>query len=285
MLSRRHFLQLAGIAVAARYLPNLTAPDSASAPSFDAVYGRALGSTPVYAAPSLDAPILRQMWSDTVAPIMPTGDGWYGLCDGYAWHEDLQPMIERAHGTKEDILPPAWTEVSGAIAVVRAWCAVNAPVVARIGHGGVMRIIDQLPAESSRWYGVADSENSDLLGWSLAVWSPVQVDAVSPYLTLVVDSATQQMTVRDGDRTLLTSPISTGRDLLPGVYPIIGRQMTLPQPDYHGAPYALAFGDDLHLAGAYWHNRFGRPTPGAALQVMPALARWLYPRAAEVIIS
>ncbi len=273
-ISRRQFLQIAGITAAAAHLPHLTF----AAPSFDAVYGRALDAVPVYAAPSIDAPLQTRLWSDSVMPILGAHGGWYHLPDGYARREDLQPMTAPARRIEVPAEPPFWGEVIGAVAVVRAYCAADAPLVARIGHGGVLRVIDYLPG----WYGV--SEGEALIGWTHAEdWQPARIDAVEPALSLSVDAAAQRLSVLDGDRLILTAPISTGRAIPSGVYPITERRATL--PDYRGAAWALRFGDGFDLVGAYWHNRFGAAHPGAAVQMMPMLARWLYPRAATVILS
>jgi hypothetical protein len=263
LLSRRHFLQLAGIALAASRLPALTsaAPSHAPAPALHASYGRALGSIPVYAAPSLEAPLLQRLWSDTVVPIHDAANGWYRLPQGYTPRESLQPMVAPAQ-VSQIAEPPFWGTVSGAIAVVREYCAINAPVVTRIGHGGVLRVV------------------------IAGVITPVTLDNAAPTLTLALDTASFRLDVYDGDQHLLSAPVSTGQELTPGTYSVTMRNVaTVPQPDFRGVPYALTFGENLHLTGAYWHNRFGAAFPGAAIQVTPPLAQWLYPRAAEIIIS
>jgi hypothetical protein len=282
MLSRRRFLQLAGITVAAAHLPRF----AAAAPHFDPIYGRALRTVPIYAAPYTDAPIIKQMWSDTIAPILEESGDWYRLRKGYALRQDLQPMIAPARPNLLTATPPFWGTVSGAIAVVREWCAVSAPIVTRIGHGGVLRVIDVLPGEGIDWYGVAETENGDLLGWTMAaVWSPAEPDDALPHLILAIDTAAQRMNVQDGEPIILTAPISTGRSLAPGIYPRADQRESARSGDHHGAAWNICFGHDLDLAGVYWHNAFGAPIPGAALQVTPPLAKWLYPRAAQVIIS
>lgn len=282
MLSRRQFLQAAGIAVAAHALPRLPA----SAPTFEPLYGRALETLPVYAAPDSAAPLVTRLWSDTVTPILDTRGGWYRLPDGFAPRHSIQPMTAPTRRAETPAATPLWAEVTGALAIVRVFCAASAPIRSRIGHGGVLSVIDYLPGEGVDWYGVAESEDGDLLGWTqTADWSPASLDQALPTLSLAVDAHTRQLTVCDGDRILLTAPVATGCDLLPGVYPITQRRPTETQDGHTGAPWSLAFGDDLSLSGAYWHNRFGAAAPGAALQVTPALAKWLYPRAATVIIS
>jgi hypothetical protein len=289
MLSRRQFLQAAGIAVAAAHLPRLE-PLPTAAPSFDAVYGRALVTTPIYAAPNTAAPLIKQLWSDTVVTIDEIDGDWYRLRRGYARRENIQPMNAPAQVSEITATPPFWGEVSSAIAVVRAWCSAAAPILARVGHGGVLRVIDSLSgggSDSINWYGVAADEASDLLGWVIAaVILPVQVDEAIPTLSLIVQTEQQRMDVYEANHLLLSAPISTGRDLPAGSYLITARCANdLQVSDHLGAPWALTFADGHTLSGAYWHNRFGTAVPGAAIQVAPLLAKWLYPRAAEVIIS
>jgi hypothetical protein len=53
---------------------------------------------------------------------------------------------------------------------------------------------------------------------------------------------------------------------------------------FHGASWPLNFGAEGEcLAGVYWHNQFGRPTPGLAVQVTPLIARWLHTQQVESI--
>ncbi len=92
-LTRRQFLSIAGISAAAAALPPISL---GLPPSFDALYGRALGSTAVYAAPDANAPLIERLWSDTVVPILDASSGWYRLQNGYAPRQGLQPMTSAA---------------------------------------------------------------------------------------------------------------------------------------------------------------------------------------------
>jgi len=292
MLSRRRFLQLAGITLASVSLPNLTTTTlslSIAAPSLETVYGRALRTTRVFAAPNTASPIVTRLWENTVKPILDAQGGWYRLPEGYVLREQMQPMIAPVERSQIIYCPPFWAEVSDAVSVIHVACDAHSEIIRKIGHGGILSVIDWLPAErpdALNWYGVTDREDGALIGWTqTASWSPVQLEPPAPTLTVAVDANQQQLTIRDGDHVLLTAPISTGRDLLPGFYPIIERTILEAWTDNAlKSSWLLHFGDDLALAGVYWHNRFGRTSPGAAIQVTPPLARWLYPRAAEVIV-
>lgn len=285
MLSRRRFLQLAGItavsaAVSAAGLP------LAAAPAFEPVYGRALDTLPVFAAPG-GQPV-AQLWSDTVMPLLGVSGEWYRLPAGYARREGVQPLLTPARRQTTLAAPPFWGSVTGAVAVVRAWCAAAAPIVTRVGHGGVLRIVDQLTEAGLAWYGVAESESGALLGWTqAAAWSPAALDQPAQRLTLALEQSAQRLTAYADAQPLLTAPVATGRDLSAGVYPLTEQRAAQQQADYHGAPWVLDF-SGLPLSGAYWHNRFGQPRTAAQadpfVQVPPALAQWLYPRAAEIIV-
>lgn len=216
---------------------------------------------------------------------------WYRVEGGYTPRTMLQPLHAPAQRSEMAANAPFWGEVSGAVAVVRQWCAADAPLVTRIGHGGVMHISDRLTVGEIDWYGVAESAGGERVGWTQAAnWSLAETDAALPALTLRVDARALQLDVLEQDELLLSAPVSVGQNLSTGRYPLVERQMAIRSYEHMGAAWALSFGDGVKLAGAYWHNRFGMigkqmENEATALEVTPFLARWLYPRAAEIIIS
>lgn len=288
-LSRRQFLKAAGIAVAAVHMPHLP-PKASAAQGFETLYGRALQAAPVYTTAQTNSLPLKHLWSDTVTPILETHDAWYRLPEGFTPRALLQPMVKTVEHSHTASDAPFWGEVSGAVAVVRAWCAVDAPLVTRIGHGGVMHISDRITLNANDWYGLAENERAAVIGWAQASnWSPVTVDTTLRSLTLVVDTQTQHANAYDGERQILSAPVSVWQNLPTGHYTITHQRMTTRIDGHYGAPWSLSFGDKVQLAGAYWHNYFGitrrgAAPPFAALEMTPALAQWLYPRAMEVII-
>ncbi|NDJ59735.1 MAG: L,D-transpeptidase [Chloroflexi bacterium] len=279
-------------------LPWLTAPHSSphSAPeALEVVRGRALFPTAVYQRPAADASILRKVLPDTVIPLAAATDSlWYRTTDGFIPRESVQPMLLTAGGPMGQPAAPFWAEVTGPVAAVRAWCAPDAPLITRIGHGGVAQMIDYLPGDAPvvGWYGVAapglTASDGSVLGWTQsAPWAPTEVDVRAETISrLVIDRAARQITAYDRDQVRLRTAFASGGALPAGVYSVVRRAPGGVAADaaatYHGAAWPLIFDDArLSVAGAYWHNRFGSEAVGPAIQVAPAAARWLYRWIAE----
>lgn len=261
-------------------LASAVAPLPCPSPSIDFVHGRALTALPVYAAPSERAAVKARLWPDSIVPIRSSGADWYSLENGYAKREHLQPVVLKSEAPPQSTLP-FWAEVGGPVAAIRQWCAADAPLVARIGHGGVAQVVDKLPG-STVWYGLSDEDQ--FLGWSQAApWHPVSdVEDQGSGIILIVDTRTPQISVLEDEEEILRAPIALGAQVPRGSYRVERRQhsvkSTLENTSIvYGAPWQLDFGA-FALAGAYWHNKFGKPDlmPGTAVQVTPPVASWLY---------
>ncbi|NWG16347.1 MAG: L,D-transpeptidase [Chloroflexi bacterium] len=273
MYTRRQFLQLAGIAAIGSRLPSLF---TQSLRDTSSPVGRALDAAAVYRHPALEAAPVGQLWPDSIVPILGERGAWYQTPGGYVARDLLQPMkpappFQRAPLPSE----PFWAEVAGPVAAVRRYCGADAPLVTRIGHGGVARVIDALPDEPAPWYGIA-SDTGDLLGWTQAVhWRAVETPEAGA-IDLEVDVRAGRLTAWEDGRAVLQAPCSTGQTIRPGVYSITGRLVGGARlDDFFGLPWRVTFGD-YDLTGVYWHNRFGAAVPGPSLQVTPLLAEWLY---------
>lgn len=271
-LSRRQFLQLTGIAFVG------TAFDLPALPAPAMIHGRTLAAVPVYTRPDRHASITHYLWPDTVLPITTQSGGWYRTSDGYIEKTSVQPVMldNSLHFSPHPQHLPIWAEVSAPAAAIRAWCAADAPLITRIGHGGVMQIIDQLPGDP-HWYGAAD-EHGRLLGWTQASgWRQVHPHTSQAPLEIQIDQRRLQMRVISDGATMLRADISTGQRLLSGDYTILRHAKPGIRTDCHyGAAWPLRFGDNHFLVGVYWHNQFGKRTPGPAVQVPVYLAHWLY---------
>src|SRR5690554_8060943 len=80
---------------------------------------------------------------------------------------------------------PFWGEVIAPIAPIRQYCSADAPLVTRIGHGGVAQIVDYLPGEPHGWYGIGN-QNGQVAGWTQAIYWQA-VDEVR------IDQSTEQI--------------------------------------------------------------------------------------------
>jgi hypothetical protein len=276
VLSRRQFLQLAGVISLGHF-------SGLEVPSFSNLQGRALRAAPVYPRPDHHTQPLRHLWPDSVTPLAAVTDDWYRVPKGFARRSDLQPVaLQEAIPVSQETPLPVWAEVGTAVAVVRQWCAADAPCITRIGHSGIMRLVDSLPG----WYAVADHTDA-VLGWSPdSNWLPVP--AISPETPVDLVLRQEMLTVYQQGQVSARAPVSLSQPLAAGMYDVTqgrpgGDQDA--QTGHYGAAWQLHFGPGCTLAGTYWHNDFGQPLPGPTVQITPALARWLYPRAHHLIVE
>ena len=280
MLSRRSFLQLVGASLAATTLrptPLLVAAQT------EIYQGRAFSALPIYETRNRLTQPIAHLWPDGVTTILDSDDDWYHISGGWVRREGLQPMLpydSSAYRFVQDV--PSWAEVAASVAPVRAYCSADAPLVTRIGHGGVSQVIDTLPDEPNGWYGIAD-QSGKLLGWTQSVfWRPVEVEikAGNDHV-LHVDRKRGLITAYEGTRKILEAPFSDGAGLQSGEFTtrhgaIGGLQWQANKP-YEGVGWQTLFGDGQMIAGVYWHNRFGHAVgDGPEVQTTPLLARWLY---------
>lgn len=282
LYSRRQFLQLSGIAcISAQFQFSWLTRSSNVGQQ-----GRALEATPAHSQRNLRSPVVGYLWPDCIVSIYGADSFWYEVPNGYVPRSLVQPMASYEPAINLRTPTPFWAEVAAPVAPVRQWCAADAPPVTRIGHCGVIRVIDSLPADrtGSAWYGL-ESHDGGLLGWTQAVfWRPVNVETFNaPYSSLLIDRRLQLLTAFEQDEVVLQAQVSLAEALEPGNYPISGREMRGAPVNvsgyehlFHGAPWRIRFGENHELMGVYWHNRFGAPTPGPSIQVAPTLARWLY---------
>jgi hypothetical protein len=276
VFSRRQFLQLAGIALLGTQIDpaRFFTPLSQSLPPTHAA--RTLIPASVHRAPN--AQVTAHLWPDSVVSIHASEGHWYKLPQGYVVKTALQPMA--LYETPPQIERPIfWAEVAGPVAAVREWCAADAPLVTRIGHGGVMKVVDFLPGEPVSWYGIA-ADDSNLLGWTPAShWRRAASENpnVTPY-TLEIDQQHYKLTIYQGRAAVLHAPVSIGQCLTPGTYSFQrGQRSSIVNSEFYGVPWQIRIGDDCNLNGVYWHNQFGTAVhEGPAIQVTPMLARWLY---------
>lgn len=273
IISRRSFLQMTGVAIGSTLISSTQ--DHLFDEAGETVLGRPFKTTPVFRTQKIDATSVRYLWPDVPIPVLAEDSGWYQVNGGYVLREAIQPMYQRESSVDEIVLP-TWGEVCGAVASVRSWCAADAPLVTRIGHGGVIRLLDYLPGEPFGWFGVG-YESGNLLGWSQASnWVAIELLQEQAFITQVrLKMDTSELQIYQDDELLLTAPFSSGKLIAAGSYTIQKGAIGSTYKAFEGVPWRLQFGD-YEAAGAYWHNQFGKPADGTAVQITPLIARWVY---------
>ena len=265
-LSRRQFLQFSGV-VALRHALKFDIPDTPH-------YARAFAATPIHQTP--DGPISGHLWPDSISRLLSVDDHWYQIEQGFVKRTELQPIsYDPLESSPSLVQPLTWVTPYIPCAVIREWCAPDAPLVTRIGHGGVMAVVDYLPGDPD-WYamGYADGEP---IGWSQALhWRALQPQNKNlDDLHLVVKNP--ELTIYRHGYALSQTRIATHAEALPfGDYAVTRSQPGGPLAGYEGVPWLFNIGNQMTLGGVYWHNNFGQQEVGPTIQTIPVVAQWLY---------
>lgn len=270
-LNRRSFLKICGLTLgtgsAAEVVKTALAEERAA-------YGRVLYQTSVYQRPSLQAATQGRYLPDSVQPMLERAGDWARLPDGYIPSEALQPMLA-AHNRPITDEFPIWLEVSAPYAPLRAWCAPDAPLRGRLGHGAVMQglraLVDQYGA---RWLGL--DLGGEQIGWVQATQMQA---ALLPDLP-AADHASlngHKLTLYREGAAWLHLRVNRPAHLLSGTYQVIAKQAGYDNVNYTGIPWYLGArhtltGAPLELHGVYWHNRFGTEAPSLELSILAAKA-------------
>lgn len=278
-LSRRDFLRAAGIGLATALV---NAPVFAQGQQ-GALYGRALSAALVTDSPSSDH-LIKHLWPDSIVRIYKRQGTFFRIADGFVPVTALQPMILATEPAQALTRFPMMAEVTGAAAVVRRYCSPEAPLVARIGHGGTAQLIDWLDAPDGGWYAVAD-ESDALLGWTPAVhWRAAEPAALPQTGDILIDLRRRVVQAVDAaGEVIFAAPLAVHGPATAGVFSVLKRDGSLcssvsQAKKRYGIPWALTLSNGLVLAGAYWHNYFAIDSApdGPTFQVAPAAAKFFY---------
>ena len=285
LLSRRQFLQLAGITLLDKSIHLGPMWPQQITQADPALHGRTLMPTPVFSRPDQHSQLISTLWPDSIVAILDQPTGWYQLPNGFVRQTAVQPLL--LHPVEPAAASvPFFGEVASPVASVRQWAAADGPLVTRIGHGGVTQLVDYLPGDNhSGWYAVADSQQA-ILGWTQAVhWQPVSLTPAIPLsdLQLEIQQTHQRLTVFQGQQALLQAPLSINMPLPTGTFDIKREDPHFPpfalsgtNTVIHAAPWPLKIAGRYAMVGVYWHNDFGQAAPGPHIQLTALAARWLY---------
>lgn len=281
-ITRRAFLTLTGATLLAAGLPvDLVGLDAADGPPDTQLVGRALRAVDVLAQRVMGAAVVRRLWPDDCLPIRAQRGDWYALEAGFVRAADVQPVLAYDPAMVRLATEfPAWMSVIAPVVPLRAWAAGTAPLVDRVGWGGVLCACDRVDDGRDSWYAVSTHRDGALLGWTLANrWAVVDdvPPATAPDRRLVLDAASSQVTAFQQDRIVLRAPVAVPANHRPGRWQILSRQPGRPGEGPTGAAWIITGGGGL-VYGVHWHNDMGHGIrPGAGgWELSPLVARWLY---------
>jgi hypothetical protein len=288
-LSRRQFLKRSGAAA----IFGLNAPALAAIPAgkTPGIVGRAFTLADVYSRPDTSSEVIGRLLPDAVTPITETLDTarngvWYRVARpaGYLPAEAVQPILPYSRpNVIESVGDGLWAEVVAPYSAIRQWCAGAAPIVARLGFGAVVYMIDRLVDDQRQvWYGLTNAPGSALIGWSPALqYAPWQPEVCKPLTAIVVRRgkllayAGKHLQAEIGYYGPALAPLTTPISV---VQPGAAYNTALPL----GLAWLMQLAAGPRLYGVYWHNRSGvLRDAGPDIELSTLAARWLYARLAS----
>ncbi len=254
------------------------------------IAGRAFTLSDVYSRPDTSSDVIGRLLPDAVTPIVETletarNGTWFRVAQpaGYIPAEAAQPILPYARpAVVESIGDGLWAEVSAPYSAVRQWCAGAAPIVARLGFGALVYVMDRLVDDQRQvWYGLSDAPGSVLIGWSPALqYTPWQPEPCKPPTAIVARQG--KLLVYDGKRlqaeigyySPVLAPLQTTISV---VQPGAAVNAALPL----GLSWLMQLAAGPRVYGAFWHNRTGVRDEGQDVELSTLAARWLYARLAS----
>jgi hypothetical protein len=284
-LSRRAFLKQSGVVAWFGLGFRETLPSTAGR-AFPELAGRAFTRTAIHVRPDEASAAGDYLMPDGVLPITGVTDNgrWYQVPGGYVRREAVQPIAPYSRpALVETVGEGFWAELIAPASAIREWCAGAAPVVARLGFGAVVYVIDKLTDDHDQvWYGLTCAPGSPLVGWGAALhyapWNlaqPGQPEPRRPSIRLLLRQ--NELVIADGrqpiGQTAIYGPrLPTGPTTLRAIQPGAALDAVTPL----GLPWLMRLDTGQRLYGAYWHNRFGAVSDGPDVELPTFTARWLY---------
>ncbi len=220
-----------------------------------------------------------------------SGERWYQVPGGYISREAFQPILPYSRPPLIDPVGDGfWAEVVAPSSAIREWCAGVAPVIARLGFGAVVYVIDRLVDDHNQvWYGLAAAPGSARIGWAAALhynpWNgattpepfPASVQLRLQPGALLIEDSRRFMGKIEVDGRIAYAGKTVLRAVQPGAAPADYSINSIRLP--LGLPWLMRLDAGPWLYGAWWHNRFGLDvgTGNSPDIELPTLAaRWLY---------
>lgn len=273
-LTRREFLQMTGITAASASLFGIALPPPSAHAAPEIIQGRTLIPTTLH-TPSGDE---HPLWADTILHIHEHSADHYATDAGLVPRVHVQPMTPYIPQLEPPRTVPFYAEVAAPAAAIREYADGRAPLNARVGHGGVMRVTERIESRSGVYYAVSDANNTRQ-GWSPAVrWRALpERQPVRARQHITLNRTDSTLTAYADDAPVFTTAAALPETLQAGRYTLryqaAGAQT---HGSFVGVPYCFALDDAAALHGVYWHNRFGVNHTGSAVELNVLAAKWLY---------
>lgn len=315
ILSRREFLQLAGLGLVSLYVPQKIDPSKLTNDLFPSnLQGRVTDiSINIYKTPSFDDQTINIFWRDIVLPItgiMISDDEnaynrvWYQVNgNGYAYSGSIQPVRTELN------IPPQklpkkinLAEVTVPFTDARDYPISSSPVVYRF-YFETTHWVDELviDKEENTWYRVIDDkfESHHYVSAShMRLIPDPELSRLSPQVPedqkrIEVHLGRQLVIAYEADQPVFMTRASTGGSFNKGIFATpLGRHITFhKRPSAHMAAGNLASnGFDLPgvpwvsyitesgvaFHGTFWHNDFGKPRSHGCINIPSKAAKWIY---------
>lgn len=309
--SRRDFLKVSAAGMLGAWFANLRLERAFAEPAV--TQGRmTLSGIVLYSDPSFKAKRLHAFGRDEVVAVTaevegdpgnPYNNTWYKINgQGYSYSGWIQP-VETNYQKPIFSIPVKGQlgELTVPLSITRlqpsTWAGTGYRTYFATTHWVKGIAVD--PYEKSIWYEIYDSHlqkslyiaSSDLRLVPDDELTPLSPDVPPSLKHIHMDTATQSVTLFEGDKTVMTARCSSGGkgtktplgDFLtyhkgPSIHmtndgaPGAGRGYDLP-----GVPWVSFFtGTGISFHGTYWHNNYGTPLSHGCVNLMPADAKFVY---------
>ncbi len=254
----------------------------------------------VYSAPSLSAPIVRNvgdgfLFSTIENRVESEGQVWYMINDGeYVQAHDLRlvtaPRFAGYQVMAQPQRPFGW--ILAPVFPSRAPGLPHEPGTPKLDRYTFFQVYDaRLVAEpdgSWLWYNIGGGYWVRQTFVSLVDVKPKPAEIGADEFWVEVDLYEQSFAAYEGDRMVYAGLVSSGLNRWPtreGLFQVWSRHLQTKmsgaegQIDYYfieDVPHTLFFDNDIALHGAFWHDRFGYKHSHGCVNMPPRAAEWVY---------
>jgi lipoprotein-anchoring transpeptidase ErfK/SrfK len=309
-ITRRSFLKLSGVGLAALFLPAFK-PSPGQEPISQ---GRVISNgIRLYDVPSFNGKPQKTYWQDTVVTILEVTIGddepaynrvWYKIGEGSYLHSGMiQPVKTQLNPVSEEV------PESGRLAEVTVpftdahWGPEKKfPVAYRFYYATTHWVVDITHDPSGNpWYRLEDDK------WKFHYYAPaehlrlvpakeltpISLHVPSSAKRLEIQTAIQAVIAYEWDRPVFMTRAATGAKFSNGDFStpkgihvtafkrpyrhMAAGNLAANGYDLPGVPWVSYFTESgISFHGTYWHNNYGHPRSHGCVNLTPEAAKWIY---------